>query len=126
MFQNVEPTPLDPIIRLIGIFKADSRENKIDMGEGVFRDSNGNTPIMTAVKEAEQRLHDQQTTMIYVVLSGDESFNQHIARMVLGDTDTSRIRAVQAPGGYGALRVLSQMLSKVSSEGCDVSLCLRQ
>ncbi|MYB34328.1 MAG: aspartate/tyrosine/aromatic aminotransferase [Gammaproteobacteria bacterium] len=116
MFQNVEPTPLDPIIRLIGIFKADNRDNKIDMGVGVFRDSNGNTPIMAAVKEAEQRLHDQQTTKTYVGLSGDESFNQHITRMVFGDADTSRIRAVQAPGGCGALRVLSEMLSRVSSD----------
>ncbi len=116
MFQNVEPTPLDPIIRLIGIFKADSRDNKIDMGVGVFRDSNGNTPIMSAVKEAEQRLHDQQTTKTYVGLSGDESFNKHITRMVFGDADTSRIRAVQAPGGCGALRVLSEMLSRVSSD----------
>ncbi|MCY4147905.1 MAG: aspartate/tyrosine/aromatic aminotransferase [Gammaproteobacteria bacterium] len=116
MFQKVEPTPLDPIIRLIGLFKADNRDSKIDMGVGVFRDSNGNTPIMAAVKEAEQRLHDQQTTKTYVGLSGDESFNQHIARMVFGNADISRIRSVQAPGGCGALRVLSEMLSKVSSD----------
>jgi len=117
MFQQVEPTPLDPIIRLIGIFKADNRNNKIDMGVGVFRDSNGNTPIMAAVKEAEQRLHDQQTTKTYVGLSGNESFNSHISQMVFGDdADTSRIRAVQTPGGCGAIRVLSEMLSKVSSD----------
>jgi len=36
--------------------------------------------------------------------------------MVFGDADTSRIRAVQAPGGCGALRILSEMLSRVSSD----------
>lgn len=117
MFEHVEPTPLDPIIRLIGIFKADDRNNKIDLGVGVFRDSNGNTPIMVAVKEAEQQLHDQQTTKTYVGLSGDERFNSHIAQMVFGaDADIDRIRAVQAPGGCGALRVLSEMLAKVTPD----------
>ncbi|MCY4050680.1 MAG: aspartate/tyrosine/aromatic aminotransferase [Gammaproteobacteria bacterium] len=116
MFQNVEPTPLDPIIRLISIFKADKRDNKIDMGVGVFRDSDGNTPIMAAVKQAEQQLHNQQTTKTYVGLSGDESFNQQITRMVFGDGENRRIRAVQAPGGCGALRVLSEMLAKVSPD----------
>lgn len=115
MFENVEPTPLDPIIRLIGIYNADPRDNKIDMGVGVFRDANGTTPVMAAVKEAEQRLHDTQTTKAYVGLAGDELFNTHVTRMVFGsEADNDRIRAVQAPGGCGALRILSDMLSRVA------------
>ncbi|MXZ81874.1 MAG: aspartate/tyrosine/aromatic aminotransferase [Gammaproteobacteria bacterium] len=117
MFENVEPTPLDPIIRLIGIYNADPRDNKIDMGVGVFRDANGTTPVMAAVKEAEQRLHDTQTTKAYVGLSGDELFNTHITRLVFGpEADNNRIRAVQAPGGCGALRILSDMLSQVAGD----------
>ena len=72
MFEKFEPTPQDPIIRLIGMFREDPRTDKIDMGVGVFRDETGETPIMAAVREAEVRVHDNQTTKAYVGLAGDE------------------------------------------------------
>ena len=84
MFENIAPTPQDPIIKLIGLYREDPREDKIDVGVGVFKDANGDTPIMEAVRVAEQRLHDSQTTKTYVGLAGDESFNQQIADLVFG------------------------------------------
>ena len=71
MFEKFEPTPQDPIIRLIGLYREDPRPDKIDMGVGVFRDTNGETPVMRAVREAEERVHDTQTTKAYVGLAGD-------------------------------------------------------
>ena len=71
MFEKFEPTPQDPIIRLIGMFREDPRTDKIDMGVGVFRDANGDTPIMRAVREAEERVHYTQTTKEYVGLAVD-------------------------------------------------------
>jgi len=117
MFEKFEPTPQDPIIRLIGMFREDPRTDKIDMGVGVFRDANGDTPIMRAVREAEERVHDAQTTKAYVGLAGDEVFNSEITKLVFGaDADNSRIRAVQTPGGCGALRMLSDMLARIAKD----------
>jgi aromatic-amino-acid transaminase len=114
MFENIAPTPQDPIIKLIGLYREDPREDKIDVGVGVFKDANGDTPIMKAVRVAEQRLHDSQTTKTYVGLAGDESFNQQIADLVFGTSGgRERVQAVQMPGGCGALRVLAEMLQRV-------------
>ncbi len=117
MFEQFEPTPQDPIIKLIGMFRDDPRPDKIDVGVGVFRDANGETPIMDCVREAEQNLHDTQTTKAYVGLAGDEVFNSQITKLVFGDSDhMDRIRGVQTPGGCGALRMLSDMLYRIASD----------
>ena len=117
MFEKFEPTPQDPIIKLMGMFRDDPRDDKIDVGVGVFRDNNGQTPIMEAVRLAEDRLHDTQTTKAYVGLAGDEIFNTEITKLVFGkNADMDRIRAVQTPGGCGALRMLSDMLYRIASD----------
>jgi aromatic-amino-acid transaminase len=117
MFEKFEPTPQDPILKLMGMFQEDPRDDKIDVGVGVFRDNNGQTPIMQAVRTAEDRLHDKQTTKAYVGLAGDEVFNTEITKLVFGQSaDMDRVRAVQTPGGCGALRMLSDMLYRIASD----------
>ncbi len=117
MFEKLAPAPVDPILRLIGLYRNDPRENKIDLGVGVFRDATGITPIMDAVRVSEERLHDSQTTKAYVGPAGDEVFNTEMTKLVFGQAvDTNRIRTIQTPGGCGALRMLSDMLYKVGSD----------
>ena len=117
MFEKFTATDQDPIIKLLGMYRADPRPEKIDVGVGVFKDSNGQTPIMKSVKIAEQTLHEMQTTKSYVGLAGDEVFNEQIAGLVFGQShDSSRVRAVQTPGGCGALRMLSDMLFRVAGD----------
>ena len=47
----------DPLLELIGRYRADSRDHKIDLGVGVYRNDEGDTPVLAAVKQAETRLH---------------------------------------------------------------------
>lgn len=116
MFEKFEAAPQDPIIKLIGMYKSDPRAEKIDVGVGVFRDANGETPIMKAVTLAQQRLSEMQTTKSYVGLAGDEVFNSQMADMVFGQAcQLDRVRAVQTPGGCGAIRMLSDMLFRIAS-----------
>ena len=82
MFEQFEATPPDPIIKLIDLYREDPRSGKIDVGVGVFRDTKGETPVMKAVRIAEEKLHHQQTTKTYVGLAGNETFNDHIADLV--------------------------------------------
>lgn len=113
MFEQLTELSGDPILRLIGLYRDDPRPDKIDVGVGVFRDPQGNTPIMRAVREAEQRLHDSQTTKSYVGIAGDPIFDDAMVDLVFADSvDKGRIRAVQAPGGSGALRISADMLHK--------------
>ena len=85
MLERFQPVPPDPILGLGQLFAADKRDTKIDLGVGVFKDETGNTPIMTAVRKAEVKLHHTQTTKAYKGLAGDEAFRDEMRQLVLGD-----------------------------------------
>ena len=44
------------LLKLIALANADRRPEKIDVGVGVYRDGQGRTPVMRAVKAAEKKL----------------------------------------------------------------------
>ena len=56
------------ILGLGEAFKSETRENKINLGIGVYKDAQGTTPIMRAVKEAEKRLFDHEKTKNYLTI----------------------------------------------------------
>ena len=56
MLSSLNKQPADRIIGLSALYNADPRKEKIDLGVGVYKDAEGNTPIMRAIKEAENRL----------------------------------------------------------------------
>ncbi|MDG4854102.1 MULTISPECIES: amino acid aminotransferase [unclassified Mesorhizobium] len=113
MFETLQPAPADKILALIGLYHADTRPGKVDLGVGVYKDRNGRTPVMRAVREAEKRLLAGQETKTYLGLAGDIGFNAAMIRLAFGDNaDHSRIRAAQAPGGSGALRLVAELLQR--------------
>lgn len=111
MFEHLPASKGDPILALMAEFRADERTDKIDLGVGVYKDADGNTPIMRAVKAAETRLLQEQASKSYVGLAGDVGFNKAMSRLILGDAlDEARTSAVQTPGGGGALRELFELV----------------
>ena len=117
MFEKFQPVPPDPILGLGQLFAADTRDGKIDLGVGVFKDAAGNTPIMSAVKKAEMVLHESQTTKTYKGLAGDEQFRDSMRSLVLGDAVTAdRVATIQTPGGTGAIRQFYEAIKKINGE----------
>ena len=113
MFEDLQPAPTDKILALIGLYRADPRTDKVDLGVGVYKDRDGKTAVMRAVREAEKRLLQSQDTKTYLGLAGDLAFNEVMAKLVFGDSaDLTRIRAAQAPGGSGALRLAAELLKR--------------
>ncbi|MBN9065378.1 MAG: aspartate/tyrosine/aromatic aminotransferase [Rhizobiales bacterium] len=113
MFETLTAAPPDKIIALMGQFREDPRAGKIDLGVGVYKDAKGNTPIMAAVRGAEKLLYERQSTKTYVGMAGDPLFNAAMIGLVFGeDADRARIRAAQAPGGSGALRILAELIAR--------------
>ncbi|WP_318411985.1 amino acid aminotransferase [Photobacterium leiognathi] len=111
MFKSLSPAQLDPILSLSIAYREDPRENKMDLGIGVYRNSQGETPIMQAISQAEQRLLQTQTTKSYVGLAGSEVFNQSMMDLLLSGTSAhARSAAVQTPGASGALRMLADLI----------------
>lgn len=113
MFENLTAAEPDKILALIGMYKADPRAEKLDLGVGIYKDKAGNTPIMRSVQKAQTQLVQTQTTKAYLGLDGDRAFNHKIAKIALGDDyDTDRIRTLQTPGGSGALRIIAELLTQ--------------
>lgn len=120
MFASLKPQPADKILQLIGQFRADPRADKIDLGVGVYKDPSGLTPVMRAVKAAEKRLWETETTKTYTGLAGEPAFNTALARLVLGEaTSEDRIAAAAAPGGTGAVRQAFELI-RMASPGARV------
>ncbi|MCL6740705.1 aromatic amino acid transaminase [Sphingomonas sp. RB56-2] len=94
----------DSLLALIAMANADTRPDKIDVGVGVYRDGAGNTPILRAVKKAEQLLWNSQQTKSYVGGHGDRRYTELLRPIVLGrHADDERIAGLHTPGGCGAL-----------------------
>ncbi|MEM7226544.1 MAG: amino acid aminotransferase [Pseudomonadota bacterium] len=118
MFDHFEPMAADPILSVVTAYRADQRPEKMDLGIGIYRDESGATPIMAAVREAEARLIESETTKAYVSPIGDEVFNGKLVDQIFGQDhpERSRVRAIQTPGGSGALRMLADLVRSARPE----------
>ena len=118
MFENLQALPPDPILALTPAFRADPNPDKIDLGAGVYKDEQGNTPVMRAVKHAEQQLLASQQSKAYVGPNGAPGFNDAIARLAFGDglfkSLGERRVTLQTPGGCGGLRLAAEFLAKAN------------
>ena len=120
MLENLKEQAPDKIIELIGLYAADTRADKLDLGVGVYKDASGKTPIMRAVKAAEARLLAEQDTKKYVGLLGDLGFVDAMRDMVLGNAvPKGRVCGAQEPGGTGAIRQLFELI-KAANAGATV------
>lgn len=104
MLEKLAEIESDSLLGLIAMASADPRPDKIDVGVGVYRDGEGTTPILRAIKAAEQRLWETQDTKSYLGGAGDRRFTELLRPIVLGDhAPDDRIAGLQTPGGCGAL-----------------------
>ncbi|EGR0231780.1 aspartate/tyrosine/aromatic aminotransferase [Vibrio vulnificus] len=111
MFSQLPTPALDPILSLTVAFRNDPRDQKVDLGIGVYKNNKGETPIMRAVSQAQKIVANTQTTKSYVGLAGCEEFNQSMVNLLLASTSVlDRVSAIQTPGASGALRMLGDLM----------------
>lgn len=115
MFEKVTQAPADPILGLTEEFRKDTRTDKINLGAGIYKDEAGATPILHCVKQAEQRLVDQEKTKNYLSIEGTADYGRLVQELIFGaghDIVTGkRAKTAQAPGGTGALRNGAEFLA---------------
>ena len=117
MFETVTPPEPDKIIRLMGMFAADARTDKVDLGVGVYRSPAGTTPVMEAVKEAEHRIWAAQESKTYVGLRGDLGFLDAMRRLILGESvPADRVAGAGTPGGTGAVRQVLETVHRLNPQ----------
>ncbi len=66
MFETITPAPPDPILGLTEAFNKDANPKKVNLGQGVYKDADGNTPVLRSVKTAEERLLRDEKTKDYL------------------------------------------------------------
>ena len=108
MLDRLEQQPPDALLALIKLHDADPRADKIDLGVGVYRTGQGETPVFGAIKAAERKLVEEQDSKAYLGPEGDMGFVHALMPFIFGGDDSSRggrIEGMQTPGGTGAVRL---------------------
>lgn len=124
MFETLQAAPPDAIFGLNEAFAKDPRPEKMSLGAGVYKDESGKTPIFAAVKAAERRLLEHESTKIYLPIAGSPDYAAAVQSLLFGEDrevpESGRAVTIHAPGGTGALRMamdFSLAVSRQVSEG---------
>lgn len=115
MLIDLEQQPADALLALIKLHNADPRADKIDLGVGVYRTGQGETPVFGAIKAAEKKLVETQDSKAYLGPEGDMGFVEALMPYVFGKDSPSmggRIEGMQTPGGTGSLRLALAMVKR--------------
>jgi aromatic-amino-acid transaminase len=118
MLSDLQPQPADALLALIKMYDTDPRADKIDLGVGVYKTGQGETPVFGAIKAAERRLVESQDSKAYLGPEGDMGFVHALMPFVFGKDDPNRggrIEGMQTPGGTGSLRLALAMVKRGGS-----------
>lgn len=116
MFDSLPLAPPDSILGLLQAYNADPNPQKINLSVGVYKDEQGQTPILASVKEAERRLLVSEKSKGYLSIEGHPQFAKAVQGLLFGQghevLQSQRAVTAQTPGGTGALRVAADFLKK--------------
>lgn len=122
MFDRIAAPPPDPVYDAMRRYNLDERQERIDLGIGVFRDESGRSPLFAAVAQAERELADAERSKAYLPLAGDGQFLDALASLIFPDQKAGAA-LIQSTGGTGAMR-LAYELVKLASPNARVHLGL--
>lgn len=116
MFSDLTQPSADPLLGLMQTFRDDPSPNKVDLGIGIYKDGNGNAPVLDTVKRAETWLVENQASKGYLSSAGNADYNTLTRELILGAAPimAKRARAIQTPGGTGALRIAGDFARKLN------------
>lgn len=116
MFEKVVAAPADPILGLTEEFKKDPRQGKINLGVGIYKNEQGETPVLATVKKAEAALVETEKTKSYLTIEGTAEYALAVQKLLFGESSdilaSLRAKTAQAPGGTGALRVAGEFIKR--------------
>ncbi|MFS0851604.1 aromatic amino acid transaminase [Novosphingobium panipatense] len=115
MLNDLKQQPADALLALIKLHNSDPRADKIDLGVGVYRTGDGETPVFAAIKAAEKKLAEEQESKAYLGPEGDMGFVERLMPYVFGKANPTmdgRIEGMQTPGGTGSLRLALAMVKR--------------
>ncbi|MBS9715413.1 aromatic amino acid transaminase [Pseudohalocynthiibacter aestuariivivens] len=117
MLSNLKQQPADKILQLVQMYRDDPRSDKIDLGVGVYKNAEGVTPVMRAIKAAEKQLWETETTKSYTGLAGEPAYQDAMISLVLSSSVArENVAAAATPGGTGAVRQALELIQMASPD----------
>ena len=124
-FSTLTALPPDALLGLMAAYREDPRDEKFDLGVGVYRNEAGETPVMSAVAKAEERILKAQTTKVYEGPRGNTDYCAAIENFVFGEgaaaVKEGRTLSFTAPGGCGALFLGTGLMKRMGVKKVWVS-----
>jgi aromatic-amino-acid transaminase len=115
-FAEIPQAPPDPILGLTEAYNADTNPNKVNLGVGVYQDGSGKVPVLSVVREAEERWHAKEDSKTYLPIDGAPAYNKQVQALLLGPDSPliaeGRAVTVEALGGTGGLKVGADFLKR--------------
>jgi aspartate/tyrosine/aromatic aminotransferase len=112
MFKSLPTLPMDPTFALLDKYKADPREDKINLGIGLYSDREGNPFVFDVVKQALDQL--DRNNFNYQPIGGNREFLELAAELFFGrDYDKERLAMQSTCGGTQACRCFADLAVRV-------------
>src|SRR5207247_1820674 len=109
MFDTLPQAAPDAILGLTDAFRQDPNPRKVNLSVGVYKDEQGNTPILACVKEAERRLLASEKSKGYLSIEGHPEYASRVQELLFGTAPAAstahemlvnrRVVTAQTPGG---------------------------
>jgi aspartate aminotransferase len=109
MFDSIESRPEDPILGLAIAFNNDTRSNKVNLGIGSYKNSEGRPQVLSCVRKAEKILLQKNLDKEYLPILGSSTFIRESLKLTYGKDSSvlakELVAAAQTIGATGALRL---------------------
>ncbi|RKL39496.1 Aspartate aminotransferase, cytoplasmic [Fusarium oxysporum] len=115
-FGAAEYIPPDPIFEVTKRFNADQNPQKVNLGQGTYRDENAKPWVLPSVREAEKLIGNAGHE--YLPIEGLQSFRDEATKLLFHDTSAlkeNRIASCQSISGTGSLLLAGLVLRKANS-----------
>ncbi|KAL4752861.1 hypothetical protein BDW72DRAFT_170290 [Aspergillus terricola var. indicus] len=115
-WSNVPQGPPDAILGITEAYKADSFQEKINLGVGAYRDDQGKPYVLPSVRAAEDKVVASRLDKEYAGITGIPSFTKAAAQLAYGADSPvlkeDRLVITQSISGTGALRIGGAFLQR--------------
>ncbi|KDN65705.1 putative aminotransferase class I and II [Colletotrichum sublineola] len=115
-FERSEFIPPDAIFDVTRRYVADTNPDKVNLGQGTYRDGDGQPWILPSVRLAEESLGTPGHE--YLPIAGLKSFRDEAVKLVFGTTKAfaeNRIASCQSLSGTGALLLAGLALKRAAT-----------
>lgn len=119
IFSSIELFPEDAILGLASLFAAERNPNKVNLGIGSYKNDQGESVVLSCVREAEKLLLEKKLNKDYAPIDGISGYTRAGKTLIFGEKHahhSDSLIALQTVGGTGALRIAGEFLSRIGKK----------